>query len=256
MDLNEDEALDPVVQADDDDQSTSIAEAEAARVTEQKRLDDAISEQTRQRQDLRETNAKLLEAIDRLQAVKVEPPKEDQPPARDDFTSFEEYLEAARKYDQKQILGHVEKLVKQTAETRAADLENFDAQKRMRTSLERGAETYPDFADRVKQIPEMPQAALLAWQELPEPEHVAHYLGTHLDEAKRIALMPPGRATHAVYQLEERLGKERAERKASPEGAGFGPMAPAAATQVDPDKMSMDQYAKWRTKQMVKAAKG
>lgn len=254
MSVNEDEVLDPVVEDDDDEQSKSIAEAEAARATEQRRLDDAIAEQTRQRQEYRETNAKLLEAIDRLQAVKIEPSKEDQAPVRDDYTSFEEYLEAARKFDQKQILGHVEKLVKQTAETRASDIEHFDAQKRMQKSLERGAETYPDFAERVKNIPEMPQAALLAWQELQEPEHVAHYLGTHLDEAKRIALMPPGRATHAVYQLEERLNKERAERKAN-EGADFGPMAPSGAP-TNWEDAPMEQYAKGRLKQMVKRAKG
>jgi hypothetical protein len=81
------------------------------------------------------------------------------------------------------------------------------------------------------------------------PELV-HYLGTHLDEAARIAQLPPHLAAREVTRIESRFAQ-----KAKPVSKAPDPVPTVgggAATPKNPDQQSVDEWLVWRNNQLNK----
>jgi hypothetical protein len=229
----------------------------ADRATEQRRIDDEFKAAAGERRRIQETASQLLAAAESLKAqAKAKPPEaEEKPPAREDFTSEVEYLEAKIEFSKSDVQKRIDTAVERALAMRGDSLAQETIKAKMQQSASRGEELYPGFSDTIEKVPAMPQAALTAWQELDEPEHVAHYFGTHREEALKIGRMTPGRAAHAVMALDEKLAQERAgKREAAPE---FGPPPGGKPKQsgIRPD-MDMDSYAKARIQEKLKILKG
>ena len=251
------------VVTDTEEQAPDESEVRAA---EQRRIDDDIAEASRERSRVQREAAELLDrATQRLeQAAKprAEPEEEDKPPVRGD-EPYEEYLLKVVQYGHREVRRHVDEQVQAAVALYRENAEEGSFKSRMAESAQRGEEMYPGFQEAIAKVPAMPQAALQAWNELPEPEHVAHYLGTHLDEARKIGKMTPGRAAHAVIALGERLDQERSIKQAkteekNTESGEFGPPAGGNRTSGSEPaaNMSMEQWEKARFQQKIRAQKG
>lgn len=223
----------------------------------QRRIDEGFREADRQKRQIQETASRLLEAAQRLEAQsKPKPPQAegDKPPARDDFDSYEGYLEAKLDHQKREVEKIVSARVSSAVELYREYTDEAGIRARMTESARRGEASYQGFSDAIEKVPAMPQAALAAWQELPEPEHVAFYLGSHTEEAKKIGEMTPGRAAHAIIALGDRLDQERESKKSGGSSQEFGPKP--GGKRADPseirDDMDMDSYAKARIQSKIK----
>jgi len=236
-----------------------VGEEAVDEAAEQKRIDGEFGAAMRERSRVQREAADLLDRATRRieEATKPKPPpaEEDKPPARDKYGSYEQFLDATLEYQKREFKGYVDRQVEAAASLHRQSAEQSSAQSRMKESADRGEELYPGFEDIIEKVPAMPQVALQAWQELPEPEHVAHYLGTHPEEARKISKMTPGRAAHAVIALGERLDQERAiksdDKKETP--PEFGPKPGGKAAPSAPSaNMTMEQYEKARIQEKLR----
>lgn len=120
----------------------------------------------------------------------------------------------------------------------------------------KGTEQFPDFTTRIQQFqkigglqPEMVQVAL----ELGNPHEVLYQLATDLDEAARIAELPPLRMATALTKFVE--GKERAKvRQVSKASEPITPLTGTAApAEKSPEQMTTAEWMVWRKGQIEKA---
>lgn len=235
----------------------SAPDPDAERVAEQRRIDDEFKEAARERSRIQETASRLLEAAQRMeaQAQLSEPQAEGKPPARDDFDTYEAYLEAKLEHQKKDVQRHVDTAVERALAVHREESESSSVRARMQEAGIRGEEAYPGFSDIVAKVPALPVAAMTALREIEDSEHVAYHLGTHIDEAKAIGRMTPARAAHAIIALGDRLQQER--KKPKDEDHEFGPKPGGKPPQsgIRPD-MDMESYAKARIQEKLRLQKG
>ena len=84
-----------------------------------------------------------------------------------------------------------------------------------------------------------------------KPAALLHALASDLDAAERILAMPPVQQGREL----ERLAHKAAAPKAPPVSKAPAPIAPVdgtASVETDPNKMSMDEWVKWRESQVSK----
>lgn len=81
---------------------------------------------------------------------------------------------------------------------------------------------------------------------------VAYYLAKNPDEASRIAALSPIQTARELGKIEARLTTAKAAPKATTKAPPPPPKITATDTEVepDPDKMSVNQWLKWREKQL------
>lgn len=237
-------------------EAPDTGEATEGRAAEQRRIDDEFAAAARERGKIQEQAARLLDAAQRIEQHSRPrvPEADDKPPQRDDHDTYEGYLETTLKHQHKDIQRYVDAQVQAALAVYRESDQQGTLRSKMEESARRGEDAYPGFSGVIEKVPALPQAALSAWQELPEPEHVAHYLGMHQDEAKKIGRMTPARAAHAVIALGERLDQERAGKQSKPDAAEFGPKpgGKPASSGYSPD-MNMDSYANARIQEKLRS---
>lgn len=112
------------------------------------------------------------------------------------------------------------------------------------------AAQHPDYLESVEQfVAVVGQNRELA-EVLMESEHgpqVAHYLGKNLDEAARIASLPPHLAAAQIARIEAKVAAPR-QQKTTQAPNPPPVLGGSAVVQKDPAKMSYADYKKWREK--------
>ncbi len=214
----------------------------------QKRLD----ELTRQARDYQRLAEKAIEAISRGASPQEMTQAPSGPPSRDQFASYEEYLEAKAEYQVRQeVSRHVKQLTQQQQQAQA-QAEAQRAQAEFEKRAAKAAEKYDDFQEVVSD-PDLPitpvMADLIRDSEL-GPE-VAYYLGKNPAEAERISRLSEAAQARAIGKLEATLEATKAKPSAAPK-----PIAPVGGSKSsapnDPSRMNMEQYLKWREQQGLK----
>lgn len=115
-----------------------------------------------------------------------------------------------------------------------------------------GATDFPDFDDKLanfRLLGGLPPTVLEAVTELPDAHKVLHALGSNMDEAARIFNLPPVPMAVALAKL------SGAAPKAKPVSSAPPPIRPIDGTPTgspDPDKMSVDEWVKWREAEIKK----
>ena len=118
-----------------------------------------------------------------------------------------------------------------------------------------GAEEFPDFDEKLgnfRHLGGLPAQVLEAVTEFPDAHKVLHALGSNMDEAMRIFSLPPVPMAVALAKL------SAAPVKAKPVSNAPPPIKPIIgmpkAGEPDPDKMSMEDWYKWREDQVKNGA--
>ena len=157
--------------------------------------------------------------------------------------------------------------------------ENLSKEERTRreaeTAKQRDAERYTSIAqnwqksvaEAAKEIPdirevlaetafELQDAVAAEIFESPVGPQIAYHLALHPDELEELAGKSPGAAIRYLGRLEAKLEAENVARKKSGAPKPPTPVKGVSATVTqDPDKMSVEEWTKWRNAQ-IKAARG
>ncbi len=150
-----------------------------------------------------------------------------------------QFRQVLREENRTSAITEVQQLQQQAAVTRAAVFE---------AKISAAADRIPDIAQAKQSFYAMPfaDAACDVIAESDKAPEITHYLARNVDEAGRIAALPPFMQALEIAKLEGRLSSAPAVKRVSqapnpPPTLGGG--APAAAKA--PSDMSMDDFAPW-----------
>lgn len=176
-------------------------------------------------------------------------PQQEGKPNPEQYEDYESYLDALSdwKVDQK-LRAHTEQAqVERQQYEQQRQAQDFEGRKEAKMS--EGIEKYDDFVDVVIENPTLRITPVMA-EAIVESDighDVAYYLGTHPDEAARIAALSPVAQIREVARLEGKVTAPPEPTKAPPP---ITPSGSRASVDKDPDKMSTDEWLAWRRKQL------
>lgn len=219
----------------------------------QKRIDRAVREKYEA-----QARAKMLE--ERLAALeqRVAPqpqtpaPSSDKAPTIDQFDSFDDYVAAKAEYIAskkiEQALSEREQRQQQQYQQTQQEQLQADWNKRI---VEATVEM-PDFEDVIaaSDVPMTPAMRDAIFESDVGPK-LAYYLASNPDEAIKIANMSPIGAIRALGRIEERLALSPVKKitSAPPPVAS---VAGTASVTKNPDKMTPEEWLRWRNDQIKK----
>jgi hypothetical protein len=123
------------------------------------------------------------------------------------------------------------------------------------TTYQKGKDSFQDFDEAVKghnMLGDLGQRReyLEAINSLPNGPQVYHHLGKHLDDAAHILSLPPVKMALELSKLGDKLSKPAPVSKAP---APIKPLGGGGSHETDPSKMSMDEWIRYRDKQVDEA---
>ncbi len=259
---NEIEALEAAIKpedtADSENEGQKDIEGDESKPKKVGGVAKRISELTANWREEQRTRQKLEQMLESKISKEAKPTAqptatESKEPSLDQFKTYEEYVAAVADHRAEQ---KVQQLLKQQEEQRQRqDAERQKAEQRstFQAKAEEFATTTPDF-DEVAFNPSLPVSDVMAdaLNLSDKGPEILYHLGKHPDEAARISRLPPVQAALEIGRLEAKLSlpQPRTVTKAPP------PIAPSSGGQgsmnVDPDKMTADEWRKWRDDQTRK----
>lgn len=219
-----------------------------------KRRERRKAERARLRQEAAEAQKRAESAEERLARIQ-QAAQAQQPPKQDDFEDYNDYIAAAAAHKTMAAMdarsrGEFEE------EAKAAKAEADHLSKEAEAQIDAewqdqvaDAQTrYADFANVVLANPNLPISGTMASviKSSDIGADVAYHLGTHPQEAARIAQMEPLDQARAIGAIEARMSLPKPKTQSeAPEP--ITPVKPKGGNAVkDPSKMSMAEYRAWR----------
>ena len=223
------------------------AEAEAIEPSpEQIEAEKAAEEDRRQkrrerRERSRQAKREKLDALERIRGQNAgEPPKEE------DFTDYNDFVAARAVYayrteDRTQAVTEAEAHAKEAEEAeRAAIQEEWAAQATAAKAK------YADFEQVAYTAPISDEVAdVIATSEM--GAEIAYHLGKHPDQAARISSLHPVDAAREIGRIEARFSAPPPPKQTTTAPPPPKPLG-GAGGDVDPSKMSMAEYTRWRAR--------
>jgi hypothetical protein len=210
----------------------------------------------RQIGDQQRMNERLLDIVTQsLSGKKPEVPKapeSDGPPKREDFETYEAYLDAKTDWNVQSRLADAYRVAQQRQAQEAAARSQAEWQKREEKAA---SERYRDYAEKVWENESLDITAVMA-EAIKVSEigpDVAYYLGSNPTEATRISQLTPAAQAAAIGKIEAKLETELAEgRKPKPSNAPAptNPVKPTAPT----DKFDLSQAKTQKEYEEMRAA--
>lgn len=263
------EDLEQEVEPTEDPSAESTEELEAAAETEgepqrQSRSQNAKQRLRRKLRDEQAMNARLAEEnrqlTERFNALeqKLDPVINPPPPrpSRDDFESEEAYEDALLDWrdasktpspagaPQGQMAGQYGQ---QPAPQEPVDPVTPEVRKNWESQIDSASDKYDDFDDAIISIPREAMTDTMTYtiMESEQGGEVAYFLGKNHAEADRIAGLSPASQVREIDKLAARFVKKstRAPDPVTPLNSG------GDAGGKDPDKMSPEEYRRWRHSQ-------
>lgn len=179
-------------------------------------------------------------------------PAADQPkgkPQPKDYENAEAYLDARDQWNFEQR----EKARTQDDSAKREQREQGESVKAVMEAVSKGSEEFEDFEAVVfsDDLP-MTQAMAYAIGESKAPAKVAYYLGTHPQEAARIARMSPTLQAHEIHTLVSKVTAAPAPTKTPAPIVPNGGNASGSKSMLD---MSQEEFEKHREARLKKAAR-
>ena len=175
------------------------------------------------------------------QKARIAPPVDSEAPTLEKFGfDPEKYAEAKATYEADKRVKEFQS--KQREETQKQFLDRVSAS--WEEKVAKAEDKYDDFEEKVGKLdPRNP--AVLAIMEADNGADIAHYLGTHVDEAKKIFSLSPSSAIREIGKLEAKLSstpeKPKAPSKAPAPVATLSGTSPVASSEPS----ESDDTASW-----------
>ena len=239
------------------DQVETQPEAPPERTFTQKEVDDIAAKRAAQaeRRALKVARAEAEAAFykQQLEAQQRAPQQQqrDGRPREEDFQGrpYHEFAAAVARFEAEQVFEQRLKAREQESMAQKQQRDAAESAHRVKERLSEGADEFPDFeevalADHVPITPAMAQAIVASDM----PAKVAYYLGSHLDEAKRIADLPPEKQFREIVKLESKVSETPTPTRTPPP---IQPSQGRATVDKDPSKMTDKEFAAWRKRQIA-----
>ena len=214
----------------------------------QKRIDRLTQEKYRLRAE--------LEMLRRGQQPQQQPEQrqveQQAAPKLEQYQSIEEYLDALADFKAAQKADNVFKEREAAERQSRQQSEQAKLHEGFTKQTEDARAVYDDF-DEVVDNPDLPisQAMAEAIMRSKNGADVAYYLGKNPDEAFRLASLDPFSAAVEIGRIAAGIVRPQ-PRKASAAPPPIQPVGSRATPVTDPDKMSTDEWLKWRNGQLKK----
>lgn len=209
-----------------------------------------IDELTRQREDAARDRDHWRDLAMRQSgkpAADGKQPDPDAPPSPEQFESYDKYLVALAKHD-------IRKENRAADEQRRRDASAERARERQQTFRERcdeAADRYEDFQEvafdnSVQVTPAMGEVIM----ESDKGPDLAYWLGSHPDEASRIAKLPPLAAARELGKIEAKLSVPT-PRKTTKAPDPVKTVGGKGAATKNPDDMSTEEWMRQRNQELA-----
>lgn len=214
----------------------------------QKRIDRLTQEKYRLRAE--------LDFLRSQQPQQAHPAQQAQQPSQapklEQYNSIEEYLDALADHKASQKFDHLAKEREAKESQTRQQQEVAKLHESYTKQTEQARQAYGDFDD-VVQDPDLPisQAMAEAIMRSTNGADVAYYLGKNPDQAARIASLDPFSAAVEIGRIAATVVRPQ-PRKTSNAPPPIQPVGARATPVTDPDKMSADEWIKWRNGQLKK----
>ena len=214
----------------------------------QKRIDRLTQEKYRLRAE--------LDFLRSQQPQQAQPAQQAQQPSQapklEQYNSIEEYLDALADHKASQKFDHLAKEREAKESQTRQQQEAAKLHESYTKQTEQARQAYGDFDD-VVQDPDLPisQAMAEAIMRSTNGADVAYYLGKNPDQAARIASLDPFSAAVEIGRIAATVVRPQ-PRKTSNAPPPIQPVGARATPVTDPDKMSADEWIKWRNGQLKK----
>ena len=184
----------------------------------------------------------------RKQLEQQHQPKPQGEPNPEDFQDPKQYVAAVVKHQLAQELEAQRQSQQQETQKQSQDRYMSDRAEKVRERLAAVADEYPDIEEVVSgNVPfTYPMIDCIADSDI--GGKIAHYLGTNVKEAARIANLPPVGQVRELLSLESRLKAPPATTKMP---APIVPNPGKTTVQKDPKDMSDKEFAEWRRRQIA-----
>ena len=214
----------------------------------QKRIDRLTQEKYRLRAE--------LDFLRSQQPQQAQPAQQAQQPSQapklEQYNSIEEYLDALADHKASQKFDHLAKEREAKESQTRQQQEVAKLHESYTKQTEQARQAYGDFDD-VVQDPDLPisQAMAESIMRSTNGADVAYYLGKNPDQAARIASLDPFSAAVEIGRIAATVVRPQ-PRKTSNAPPPIQPVGARATPVTDPDKMSADEWIKWRNGQLKK----
>ncbi len=240
----------PETQTDVDTTAQAKEDEDEHRVPKgvQKRIDRLTQEKYRLRAE--------LDFLRSQQPQQAQPAQQAQQPSQapklEQYNSIEEYLDALADHKASQKFDHLAKEREAKESQTRQQQEVAKLHESYTKQTEQARQAYGDFDD-VVQDPDLPisQAMAEAIMRSTNGADVAYYLGKNPDQAARIASLDPFSAAVEIGRIAATVVRPQ-PRKTSNAPPPIQPVGARATPVTDPDKMSADEWIKWRNGQLKK----
>jgi hypothetical protein len=211
-------------------------------------------EERKQREEL-EQRLKSLEEKAASQTVKPEI----KAPSEDDFDTFAEYTQANAEYLAKVAadsaysrLTEEQQQKEQKSQADARNQELVAKQTKFHEQIAAKSEHFENateviLGDGIAPFLDAEIAEIIF--DSPKGVEVAYHLGTHLDEAEKIHSLPPLQRARELALLEARLETIQ-PKKVSDAPDPITPLRGSSSVEIDPDKMTADEWQQWEYERM------
>lgn len=170
-------------------------------------------------------------------------------PKEDDYETYEEYIDAKTDWKVDQRVAAME--AKKTEDDEKKRLDDSEAV--FKAKLAEGEGRYDDFQEVAMNIA-VPITAIMAdiLTTTENPADIAYYLGKNINEAVAISHMIPTQAAKEIGKLETKLAAEfkdkppKATKRVTNAPKVVKPSTVSGVITKDPDKMSFEEYRKFR----------
>lgn len=173
-------------------------------------------------------------------------PQSQAEPSLGDFESFDAYAAALVDHRVKAALQQQQQAVRQSQEAETAKQAKDAFVLRMQTFA---AQEAPDFERVAFSNPHMTDAMAQAIMASEDGPRIAYMLGKNPAESARLAALPPILQAREIGKIEANLNRT-ATQKTSGAPPPVKPVGSASGGNVDPSKMSTEEWIKWRTSQV------
>lgn len=224
---------------------TEQAEEKPPKTFTQEELDAQIAKRlSRERKKFdREAQELRQLALQRSQETQAPPKQAQGMPKIEDFQDFESYLNARDAFLTQKLKGETIAEYEQRQKAETVQRERQKTLDAYQKRVAQAAKEMPDFDDVVYR-PDVTISDVMAHtiMESEAGPKIAYYLGTHPEEADRIAELSPVSAIRELTRIEDKLSKTKATNAPPP----TTPVGAKAKAEKDPTEMSPAEFAKWR----------
>lgn len=215
------------------------------------RVQKRIDKLTREKYEYKGQLEALKQMLQNQNTPRQQAQQQNARPTRDQFENDEEYFDALTDYKLEQRLSGFEGKLTERQKQERAQTEYASRAAQAKTA-------YPDWDEVMEDAQGIPVESHVASAILESDfgPDVQYYLAKNPGEVDKLNGMSPASAARHIGRIEARIEGQKAKPKAPPQQSKapdpIKPVRGGGEVQTDPDKMSTEQWMKWRQSQLNK----